>query len=93
MEARQNYKRAEQRIRRAFREDPEQDLLKAMDVIIEDLVKPEKTIEDLVGKLPDSLNTPDKVAAAVKAQDKSMLVLLKRHQPTIAQLKKLGWKK
>ena len=93
MEARQNYKRAEKRIREAFRKDPEQDLLKAMDVIIEDLVKPEKTIEDLVGKLPDSLNTPDKVAAAVKAQDKSMLVLLKRHQPTIAQLKKLGWKK
>jgi hypothetical protein len=95
MEARQNYKRAEQRIREAFRRDPEQDLLKAMDVIIKGLVKPEKTISDLVGKLPASLNTPEKVDAAVaalKGGDKSLVALLLQHRPTIAQLKKLGWK-
>jgi hypothetical protein len=95
MEARQNYKRAEQRIREAFRRDPEQDLLKATRDILKDLKKPEKNIDDLVGKLPPSLDTPEKVDAAVKALkggDKSRAALLLQHRPTIEQLKAMGWK-
>jgi len=96
MEARQNYKRAEQRIREAFRKDPEQDLLKATRDILKGLEKPEKTIDDLVGKLPPSLDTPEKVdaaTAALKKGDKSMAALLQRHRPTIKKLKELGWLK
>ena len=96
LEARKNYKKAELQIRSAFRRDPEQDLGKKMDSIIKNIKGSDKTPEEkmtaLIGSLPDKINTPEKLKAALA--DNRLQGLVRQHLATIKKLKDLNndWK-
>ena len=85
---RQNYKKAELQIKRAFRKDPEIDLDDKMNTIIQTIRKADQeniTFESLTSKLPPNINTLEKINK-VKG-NKKFQSLLMQYQGTIKKLK------